>query len=222
MAFNFLRVIFSIGLLIILFNTYIKDLDDIIITNYNQQSNINLLQILTSKPLDSHPTNIELDFLSFNYDKILYNTNTPEPTQILPNLYLGDRQNAQNLIQLKQLNIKHIINVAAEIPNYYSELFNYSKLPLSDSRNQQILNYFSSINAIISDSLSKNESLLIHCALGRSRSPAMVIAYLISINEFQHDYKTSLAYVKTKRNDINNINNNFLLQLQQYSLEMAK
>lgn len=43
----------------------------------------------------------------------------------------------------------------------------------------------------------QRSTVLVHCRLGKSRSPALVAAYLASIG--WHDPETALAYVKSKR-----------------------
>ncbi|KAI8099437.1 protein-tyrosine phosphatase-like protein [Halteromyces radiatus] len=45
------------------------------------------------------------------------------PTAVLPGLYLGDEQNANNVQQLRQLNIHFMINVAAEVNHPHHDQF---------------------------------------------------------------------------------------------------
>jgi len=49
----------------------------------------------------------------------------------------------------------------------------------------------------ISNSLQKKEKILVHCEMGVSRSPMMVVLYLITHGKM--DFKTALSYVIEKR-----------------------
>ena len=56
-------------------------------------------------------------------------------------------------------------------------------------------------------------NLLIHCKYGISRSPAILMAYLIQSNKFSVDY--ALEFVKERRSKIKP-NDGFLSQLYKY------
>ena len=42
-----------------------------------------------------------------------------EPTEILPGLYLGNAYNASNYSTIQYYNIKNILNISKELPNYF-------------------------------------------------------------------------------------------------------
>ena len=57
-----------------------------------------------------------------------------ELTPILPFLFLGNEQDAQDLDTMQRLNIGYVINVTTHLPLYHYEkgLFNYKRLPATD------------------------------------------------------------------------------------------
>ncbi|KAL8185450.1 UNVERIFIED_CONTAM: hypothetical protein K2H54_051973 [Gekko kuhli] len=67
-----------------------------------------------------------------------------ELTPILPFLFLGNEHDAQDLEKMQRLNIGYIINVTTHLPLYHYEkgLFNYKRLPATDSNKQNLRQYF--------------------------------------------------------------------------------
>lgn len=67
-----------------------------------------------------------------------------ELTPILPFLFLGNEQDAQDLDVMQRLNIGYVINVTTHLPLYHYEkgLFNYKRLPATDSNKQNLRQYF--------------------------------------------------------------------------------
>lgn len=67
-----------------------------------------------------------------------------ELTTILPFLHLGNERDAQDLDQMKRLNIGYILNVTTHLPLYLYDLgmFKYKRLPTTDSNKQNIRQYF--------------------------------------------------------------------------------
>jgi hypothetical protein len=104
---------------------------------------------------------------------------TTEPSCILSDfLYVGSSNDAQNLKWLKDNSITGILCCAKEL-NYdelYDKTMNYLKMDITDIEEFPIEDFFE--KAI--DFLEKNKRVLVHCVLGMSRSPTIVIAYLIA------------------------------------------
>lgn len=67
-----------------------------------------------------------------------------ELTPILPFLFLGNEQDAQDLDAMQRLNVGYVINVTTHLPLYHYEkgLFNYKRLPATDSNKQNLRQYF--------------------------------------------------------------------------------
>lgn len=67
-----------------------------------------------------------------------------ELTRILPFLFLGNEQDAQDLEKMQRVNIGYVINVTAHLPLYHYEKgqFSYKRLPATDSNKQNLRQYF--------------------------------------------------------------------------------
>jgi protein-tyrosine phosphatase len=122
------------------------------------------------------------------------------PTHIIDNIYLGSAFNAASYQTLKNLNIKHIINVTQEITPYFKQYndFDYKIYKLYDNNDDNINIYLDdSYNYI--ENCSNN--ILIHCYMGSSRSATIVIHYLMK--KYNMTLEQSIIFVKEKRNIIN-------------------
>ena len=104
-----------------------------------------------------------------------------QPTLIIDNIYLGNARNAASFYDLKEKNIKLIINVTTEISEYYPENFIYIKYNLYDNNKDSIKKYLKDSYSKIKDFQKKNNnrSILIHCFMGSSRSASILIYYII-------------------------------------------
>ena len=122
-----------------------------------------------------------------------------EPTHIIDNIYLGNAINACNKDLLESYNIKTIINVTQEIPNYYQETdINYMQIPIRDNQDATLLPYFDNFYNFIKN---KNDNILIHCYMGVSRSTTIVLYYLMKKHNFNLD--DAIMFVRSKRPIIN-------------------
>jgi protein-tyrosine phosphatase len=132
------------------------------------------------------------------------------PTHIIDNIYLGSAFNAASYQTLKDLNIKHIINVTQEITPYFDnyEEFNYKIYKLYDNNQDDIEKYLDdSYNYIINNV----DNILVHCYMGSSRSATIVIYYLMK--KYSMTFEESINLVKEKRNIVN-LTNKFREELQ--------
>lgn len=136
-------------------------------------------------------------------------------THILDGLYIGSESNAQNLEELSAENIRHIVNVTSHVPLYHSdsERFHYCHISADDTQKQNLLEHFERAYAFISQALSKREKVLVHCVAGISRSPAIVISFLMRYARLSMNDAYEL--VKSKRTIVAP-NLNFMGQLLQY------
>lgn len=142
------------------------------------------------------------------------------PSQILDFLFLGSQQNSSSRDQFSNLIIQRVLNCASlEVSNTFDTLSNngekyivkYCDLPIDDSPSQDLTNYFETATRFIEKSRIQKKNVLVHCRAGRSRSAAMVIAYLIT---YQHQtFTQAFEYVKQCRPNIS-INSGFLNQLK--------
>ncbi|XP_030628762.1 dual specificity protein phosphatase 10 [Chanos chanos] len=142
-----------------------------------------------------------------------------ELTPILPFLYLGNERDAQDLEQMQRLNIGYILNVTTHLPLYHYDrgLFNYKRLPATDSNKQNLRQYFEEAFEFIEEAHQAGMGLLVHCQAGVSRSATIVIAYLM-----KHTWMTmtdAYKFVKTRR-PIISPNLNFMGQLLEFEEDL--
>jgi protein tyrosine/serine phosphatase len=119
--------------------------------------------------------------------------------KILPNLYLGNIESAENKKFIKEKKIKVIINCTTSIPNYFqfdkdfSDL-EYFRIPVDDSLLDEDIELMaqslSQYVKIINNALLQNKPVLVHCYAGRQRSACLIAAYLI----YKYDYSIDQAY----------------------------
>ena len=122
-------------------------------------------------------------------------------SQITPNIYLSGFMIASNKEELKKHNIKSIIYCTKNLDNYFPNDFIYTNIPIDDTFDQHIEQYFDKTYKIIENSVNKNEKILVHCHAGISRSATIVIAYLMRKNKWSRDQ--ALNFVKLKRIIVN-------------------
>jgi len=104
-------------------------------------------------------------------------------SEILPFLYLGDALAAMNWEVIKERNIKTVINCAKELETrnkFTNNGVEYFNVPVRDNPGfaTKIASFFhGSAEAILKG--KKIGGVLVHCSAGASRSPTIVLSYLI-------------------------------------------
>jgi protein-tyrosine phosphatase len=119
-------------------------------------------------------------------------------TEIIKNkLYLGDMFDANDAATIKYRNISCIICVAERLKimntNPSVKVYNYE---LSDDYNCNISLYFDEIGEKIKD----ENTVLVNCVAGVSRSATIVIAYIMKY--YNLDLKSAFDLVRKRRNRI--------------------
>lgn len=142
------------------------------------------------------------------------------PTQILKWIFLGTEKNANDVQELKDLGITYILNCAndAEIKDM-PDYIKCCHLNLNDSEKTDITKFFPQAFTFIDLAKKNNEKILIHCKLGVSRSPAILIGYLIKIMGLTTEF--SLDFLKAKRSQVHP-NPGFIAQLIEYEKKFKK
>ena len=105
---------------------------------------------------------------------------------------------------LEELNIKVVISALTE-EEYEDYMIAQEDFPdiewhrfvIDDDKDEKISEYFFKVHSIISQALTDNKNVIVHCAAGMSRSPSLVIAYLMIENRW--GYEETFHYVKNKR-----------------------
>ncbi|CAF1328022.1 unnamed protein product [Rotaria magnacalcarata] len=140
-------------------------------------------------------------------------------THIIDGLFIGSESNARNLEELSSTQIRHIVNVTSHVPAYHSDQFNYYHISADDTQKQNLLNHFDQAYKFIHKAIENNEKVLVHCVAGISRSPAIVISFLMRYA--QMNMKDAYEFVKKKR-PIVSPNINFMGQLLQYETKLRE
>ena len=140
----------------------------------------------------------------------------PRPTapvhQVLPFLYMSGYKAAKNPDVLQASSISHVINLTAhKCPNLNPEVVTYSSFKFSDNVNFNLVERLDQVLDIIRMKVQMQEKVLVHCQMGISRAPSVVIAYLIRFHGM--DYHSALSMVQQKNGDAYP-NLGFLMQLQ--------
>lgn len=150
-----------------------------------------------------------------------------KPSQILPYLFLGGKNEAKSKSTLLQLKISYILNCTPSrnndpesgCPNYYEKekSFKYCRIPIYDNKGEDITNYIDTANRFIEEGKHYG-GVLVHCHKGISRSASFVICYLMKKNQMTCD--EALCYVQGIRSIVTP-NVAFMTQLRLYDMELT-
>ncbi|CAF0920158.1 unnamed protein product [Rotaria sordida] len=140
-------------------------------------------------------------------------------THIIDGLFIGSESNAKNFEELSTEKIRHIINVTSNVPSYHLDKFHYYHMPADDTQRQNLLDYFDQAYKFIYNAIKNHENILVHCVAGISRSPAIVISFLMRYAHMNMD--DAYEFVKKKRSIVSP-NLNFMGQLLLYEKKLQE
>ena len=128
--------------------------------------------------------------------------------QITETIYLGNIDAAFNKKKLKQLGIKKVLTVMSAFGNHYSpHEFIHKSIDVDDDFRTNIICHFKECILFIEG----KDKIFVHCAAGMSRSPTIVIAYIMWKRKLR--LNEAIRFVKEKRSIISP-NDNFMNQLK--------
>ncbi|UJR31261.1 hypothetical protein I4U23_018761 [Adineta vaga] len=135
-------------------------------------------------------------------------------TEILPHIFVGNILDSQNLDRLNQNGITHIINSTPDLPCKWEGKYEYIRVDALDLPSQNIRKYFDEVFQFIDTALrDKSNNVLVHCSAGISRSPTLVLAYMIK----KYHLKLDEAFNKMRQlRRIVDPNVSFMIQLQDW------
>ncbi|XP_061702647.1 dual specificity protein phosphatase 16 [Syngnathoides biaculeatus] len=142
----------------------------------------------------------------------------PPLSIILPRLYLGAESDVTQ-DRLASLGISYVLSVSRCSPRpTFLPCSRYLRIPIDDSLWDDLLPWIPQALHFIDSAMSSGASVLVHCAAGISRSPALAVAYIMysSGMDLDHAYR----FVKERRPSISP-NFNFLGQLQHFQHQKA-
>tara|TARA_B110000208_G_scaffold105754_1_gene131206 strand:+ start:371 stop:1078 length:708 start_codon:yes stop_codon:yes gene_type:complete len=133
------------------------------------------------------------------------NNNINDADEIIPNLWLGNKNAALDNNFLKNNNIKLVVNSTKDIP--FNNL-NIEKIRLNVNNKNKMLKYTDLINNKIDQYRKENDGVLVHCNKGLQRSPALVGNYLLNNNR-NLSLEDVIKLISNKRNIIFRPNSNY-------------
>jgi len=120
-------------------------------------------------------------------------------TEVTANVFLGNAMDATDHDFLTKNNIRYILNLTCQCPNYFAgnPLFHYKQIKIEDSCRENIKEIIADAIDFIDLAKADQSCVLIHCQGGVSRSPTVTIAYLMHLNKLS--LKDAYQFVKEKR-----------------------
>ena len=132
-------------------------------------------------------------------------------------IYLGGEQPANNKKFIKDNNIGAIICVMKKSPILINDTevnhIKFLHIMIDDIMSEKIIDHFETSYHFINDMIEQGRSIYIHCQMGISRSPTIVIAYLMK--KFNLSLHSAKSFVVSKRPQVDP-NISFYCQLEKY------
>jgi protein-tyrosine phosphatase len=141
-------------------------------------------------------------------------------SEITPLLCVGTWKDAANLTLLRQLGIKYVLNVARELDPAaeanaiaHNKDIVYESIPMSDCHSQDVGEHLRQAFEFIERARAAKSRVLVHCRRGISRSPAIVVGYLMASEH--RTYEEALKFVTERRSCVS-LNLAFQERLSEY------
>lgn len=101
--------------------------------------------------------------------------------KVYPHIYIGNAKFASDKALLKGLGITHIVNAAQEIPDFFKgdSSFQYLHLKMDDIPEENASRFFQVSSDFIMNAIKNGGTVLVHCAMGISRSVTILMYYLM-------------------------------------------
>lgn len=119
---------------------------------------------------------------------------------ITDQIFIGDVRALGNPDFLHDIGVSHIITASTVQEVSHSMLLNtisFLRVPIGDNGIDELIPYLDSAVAFIQNAIDNGNRVLVHCVQGRSRSPSIVIAYLMNVNRWT--LKQAFNHVRSKR-----------------------
>ena len=134
------------------------------------------------------------------------------PAEVVPKIFIGSIHAAFNQEALVEKGITHILN-ASRLPSTFPKQFSYLSIDVRDKDNANILSSIPASNIFIEAGVDSG-GVLVHCYGGRSRSAALIAAFLLSSTGME--LNQVIQVIRAAR-PVTAINAGFEKQLRAYS-----
>ncbi|XP_066936351.1 dual specificity protein phosphatase 10-like [Clytia hemisphaerica] len=139
-------------------------------------------------------------------------------TEVIPGVFLGNASDAMDYNFLNKNNITYVLNLTCQCPNHFIQdsRFHYKQIKIEDSCRENIADILADALQFIESARENRSSVLVHCQGGVSRSPTVVISFLMHLKKLS--LTEAYQFVKEKRPCIAP-NLNFMGQLLQLEMK---
>lgn len=134
------------------------------------------------------------------------------PAEVVPKVYIGSIHAAFNQETLAEKGITHILN-ASRLPSTFPKMFNYLSIDVRDKDDANILSCIPAANIFIEAGVDSG-GVLVHCYGGRSRSAALIAAFLLSSTGWDLEHVVKVIHAARP---VTAINAGFEKQLRAYA-----
>ncbi|KAL4921227.1 protein-tyrosine phosphatase-like protein [Aspergillus aurantiobrunneus] len=132
------------------------------------------------------------------------------------NIYIGGIFSLKNKAALSRANITHVLSVIRLQPADDTFLaYQHHHIEVDDIEDENLLEHFPSAIKFIQSGLDAGGSVLVHCAMGKSRSATVCIAYLLHRQRSALTPQSALALLRESR-PLCEPNSGFMEQLNVY------
>ncbi|XP_054849022.1 dual specificity protein phosphatase 3 isoform X1 [Eublepharis macularius] len=157
-----------------------------------------------------------------------YSLPSAHSNEVVPRIHVGNAFIAKNIMRLQRLGITHVLNAAegrsfmhvnTNAEFYEGTGITYHGIKANDTQEFNLSRYFEEAADFIDKALAQKDGrVFVHCREGYSRSPTLVIAYLMLRQNM--DVKSAVSMVRQKREI--GPNDGFLRQLCQLNERLVK
>lgn len=110
-----------------------------------------------------------------------------EISKINQQIYLGSYEHAcENTDEFRKLNIDVIFNCAKEIKYEVDEGYIIENIEMENEKYSSMLEVMDHANDLVKTYLAQGKKIYFHCDTGISRSPAIIIYYLMTNKNFKY------------------------------------